>query len=68
LRTEFTCGAVRYSLIASRDSRREIQAAADDIQPDKTLWTSAAQKRAAMRHRMGATAKEIHAAGARGSM
>ncbi len=68
MKTEFSIGGVRYSLIASSDSRREVQAAAEDIQPDKTLWTSAAQKRAAMRHRTGATAKEIHAAGARASI
>ena len=66
MKIEFSAGGVRYSLIASRDSRREAQAAAEDIRPDRSLWTNA-QKKAAMRHRTGATAKEIHAAGARGS-
>jgi hypothetical protein len=66
LKTEFINGGARYTLIASRDSRRELEAAAEDIRPDPRLWTSA-QKKAAMRHRTGATAREIHAAGARGS-
>jgi hypothetical protein len=66
LKTEFNVGGTHYSLIASRDSRREIEAVAENIQPDRQLWTSA-QKKAALRHRTGATAKEIHAAGSRGS-
>jgi hypothetical protein len=67
MKIAFSTGGVSYSLIASRDSRREVEAAEENIQPDRSLWTSAAQKRAATRHRTGATAKEIHSAGVRGS-
>jgi hypothetical protein len=66
LKTQFSNGGINYSLLTARTTRREDEAAAEDIQPDKTLWTSA-QKKAAMHHRLGATAREIHAAGSRGS-
>jgi len=66
LKTEFTNGGTTYSLIASRESRRDEEITLDDIKPDRRLWTSA-QKKAAMNHRTRASAKEMHAAGARGS-
>ncbi len=66
MKAEFIAGGVRYLLIVARDSRRAIAAAAEDIRPDRTLW-SKRKKRAALSHRTEATAKEIHAAGVRGS-
>lgn len=40
MNANFTNGGVKYHLVVTRDSRRKIEAVAENIQPDRSLWKS----------------------------
>lgn len=45
---EFQNDGIRYSLVASRQGRRESEVQLEDIKPDYSLWTNLQKRKAGM--------------------
>jgi hypothetical protein len=67
MNSNFVNQGVRYSLLVTARSRREVEEAATDIRPDYSLWTTETRRRAGIgiRGDGGKAWRNMHSTGAR---